>query len=111
MPSSHIAVTGATGYIRGRLVPSLLAAGYHVRCLVRSSRKLQDRPWSDHPNLVVTQLDLSDEKALLDALKGCSVAYYLVHSMVSAGSEYAERDLPLASTFANAAKQAGIERI
>jgi uncharacterized protein YbjT (DUF2867 family) len=111
MPKGPIAVTGATGYIGGRLVPRLLDAGYTVHCLVRSSRKLQDRPWSDHPNLVVTQLDLSDEKALLDALKGCSVAYYLVHSMVSAGSEYAERDLHLASTFANAAKQAGIERI
>ncbi len=106
-----IAVTGATGYIGGRLVPRLLDAGYTVHCLVRSSRKLQDRPWSDHPNLVVIQLDLSDEKALLDALKGCAVAYYLVHSMVSAGSDYAERDLHLASVFANTAKQAGVERI
>ena len=40
-----IFVTGATGYIGGRLVPRLLAAGYHVRCLTRSARKLGDRPW------------------------------------------------------------------
>src|ERR1700742_4933400 len=111
MPKGPIAVTGATGYIGGRLVPRLLDAGYTVHCLVRSSRKLQDRPWSDHPNLVVVQLDLADEKALLEALKGCSAAYYLVHSMVSAGSEYAERDLDLASTFAKTAKRAGVERI
>ena len=111
MPKGPIAVTGATGYIGGRLAPRLLDAGYTVHCLVRSSRKLQDRPWSDHPNLVVIQLDFSDEKTLLEALKGCSTAYYLVHSMVSAGSEYAERDLHLASTFANAAKQAGVGRI
>src|SRR5579859_6365212 len=110
MPKPTIAVTGATGYIGGRLVPRLLDAGYTVHCLVRSCRKLQDRPWSDHPNLVVIQLDLSDEKALLTALKNCSVAYYLVHSMISAGNEYADRDLKLATIFANTAKQAGVER-
>jgi uncharacterized protein YbjT (DUF2867 family) len=111
MSNTPIAVTGATGYIGGRLVPRLLDAGYTVRCLVRSSRKLQDRPWSDNPNLDVIQLDLSDEKSLLDALKGCSAAYYLVHSMISAGNEYASHDLKLASTFANTAKQAGVARI
>ena len=111
MPNAPIAVTGATGYIGGRLVPRLLDAGYTVRCLVRSSRKLQDRPWSDHPNLVVIQLDLSDETALLDALTGCSAAYYLVHSMLSAGKEYADHDLKLASTFASTAWQAGVSRI
>jgi uncharacterized protein YbjT (DUF2867 family) len=111
MPKPTIAVTGATGYIGGRLVPRLLDAGYTVHCLVRSSRKLQGRPWSDHPNLVVVQLDLSDEKALLEALKDCSVAYYLVHSMISAGKEYADSDLKLATTFANTAKQAGVARI
>ena len=111
MPNAPIAVTGATGYIGGRLVPRLLDAGYTVRCLVRSSRKLQDRPWSDHPNLVVIQLDLSDETALLGALKGCSAAYYLVHSMLSAGKEYADHDLKLASTFASTARQAGVGRI
>src|ERR1700760_4033052 len=109
MPNGPIAVTGATGYIGGRLVPRLLDAGYTVHCLVRSSRKLQDRPWSAHPNLVVIQLDFSDEKALLGALKGCTVAYYLVHSMISAGKEYADHDLKLATTFANAARQAGVE--
>jgi uncharacterized protein YbjT (DUF2867 family) len=111
MPKGSIAVTGATGYIGGRLVPRLLDAGYTVHCLVRSSRKLQDRPWSDHPNLVVIQLDLSDEKALHDALKGCSIAYFLVHSMISAGKEYADRDLELATIFAKTAKRAGVERI
>jgi uncharacterized protein YbjT (DUF2867 family) len=111
MPKGPIAVTGATGYIGGRLVPRLLDAGYTVRCLVRSSRKLQDRPWSDHPNLVVIELDLSDQKTLFDALNGCSVAYFLVHSMISAGKEYADHDLKLATTFANTAKEAGVGRI
>jgi uncharacterized protein YbjT (DUF2867 family) len=111
MPTAHIAVTGATGYIGGRLVPRLLDAGFSVRCLVRSKRKLQDRPWSDHPNLLVEEIDLSDSKSLTQALQGCSAAYYLVHSMISAGKEYADQDLKLATTFANCAKQAGVSRI
>jgi uncharacterized protein YbjT (DUF2867 family) len=111
MPNDVIAVTGATGYIGGRLVPRLLDAGYAVRCLVRSQRKLQDRPWSDNPNLVVEEVDLSDSTALVKALEGCSAAYYLVHSMISAGKEYADRDLRLANTFADSAKQAGVARI
>ena len=111
MPKAPIAVTGATGYIGGRLVPRLLDAGYSVRCLVRSKRKLQDRPWSDNPNLLVEEVDLSDAKALTEALQGCNAAYYLVHSMVSAGSEYASRDLKLATTFANSARQAGVSRL
>ena len=67
MPTATIAVTGATGYIGGRLVPRLLDAGYSVRCLVRSKRKLQDRPWSDNPNLLVQEVDLSDSKAVTQA--------------------------------------------
>ena len=111
MPNATIAVTGATGYIGGRLVPRLLDAGYPVRCLVRSKRKLQDRPWSDHPNLLVEEIDLSDSTALTQALQGVSAAYYLVHSMVSAGSDYADRDLQLATTFSTSAKQANVSRI
>jgi uncharacterized protein YbjT (DUF2867 family) len=111
MPTATIAVTGATGYIGGRLVPRLLDAGYSVRCLVRSKRKLQDRPWSDNPNLLVQEVDLSDSKAVTQALQDCAAAYYLVHSMISAGSEYADHDLKLATTFAASAKQAGVSRI
>src|SRR6201986_2552660 len=106
-----IAVTGATGYIGGRLVPRPLDAGYSVRCLVRSKRKLQDRPWSDNPNLLVQEVDLSDSKAVTQALQGCAAAYYLVHSMISAGSEYADHDLKLATTFAASAKPAAGSRI
>lgn len=111
MPNATIAVTGATGYIGGRLVPRLLDAGYIVRCLVRSKRKLQDRPWSDNPNLLVEEVDLSNSTSLVKALQGCAAAYYLVHSMVSAGKEYANEDLKLATTFANSAKSAGVTRV
>ena len=107
----RIVVTGATGYIGGRLVPRLLEARYVVRCLVRSPRKLQDRAWVNHPNVEIAQVDLGDPVALTDGLEGCEEAFFLVHSMTSAGHEYAKRDLDLAATFAQAAAQAGLSRI
>jgi uncharacterized protein YbjT (DUF2867 family) len=107
----RIVVTGATGYIGGRQVPRLLEAGYVVRCLVRSPRKLQDRSWADHERVEIAKVDLEDAEALAKNLEDCGAAYFLVHSMTSAGAEYAERDLKLAETFARAAKRSGVERI
>ena len=49
MPEKPVLVTGATGYVGGRLVPRLLAAGYRVRALGRSLSKLRHRPWGSHP--------------------------------------------------------------
>jgi uncharacterized protein YbjT (DUF2867 family) len=107
----RIAITGATGYIGGRLVPRLLDAGYAVRCLVRSPRKLSDRPWAQNPHVETVQVDLEDAAALTASLQGCDAAYFLVHSMVSAGAAYAEKDLKLATGFATACKNAGVQRI
>jgi uncharacterized protein YbjT (DUF2867 family) len=107
----RIAVTGATGYIGGRLVPRLLDAGYAVRCLVRSPRKLQDRAWARDRNVQVAQADLSDAQSLTESLTGCDAAFFLVHSMNSASAEYAKRDLQLATAFARASKRAGVRRI
>ena len=94
----RIAVTGATGYIGGRLVPRLLEAQYVVRCLVRSPQKLQDRAWVNHPSVEIARVDLGDPVALAKSLEGCEEAFFLVHSMTSAGDEYAKRDLHLAAT-------------
>ncbi len=107
----HIAIAGATGYIGGRLVPRLLERGYSVRCLVRSPGKLQNRAWAEAPGLEITGTDLENHESLTGSLKGCEVAFYLVHSMTSAGVDYAERDRVLASNFARAAKDAGVQRI
>jgi uncharacterized protein YbjT (DUF2867 family) len=108
--SRRVAVTGATGYIGTRLVPRLAAAGYSVRCLARSPRKLADRPWYTDPRIEVVQSDLGDLPALTEHLRGCDVAFYLVHSMQS-GSDYAEKDRVMARTFAEAAAAAGVRRI
>ena len=108
--ASHLRclVTGATGYIGGRLVPELLAAGYTVRCMARDPGKLADRPWSD--DIEVAKADVSDAAALRKALAGCDVAYYLIHSL-GTGSSFEQRDRDAARAFADAAREAGVKRI
>jgi uncharacterized protein YbjT (DUF2867 family) len=106
-----VLVTGASGYIGGRLVPGLLAAGYRVRCLAREPRKLDARPWAGDAKVEVVGCDLGDREELTRALRGCGPAYYLIHSMMTAGREYRERDRMLARAFAEAASAAQLECI
>lgn len=104
-------VTGATGYVGGRLVPRLLEAGYTVRCFSRDRRKVDARSWSGRPGVSVEEGDVADTARLAEAMAGCGAAYYLVHSMIAAGSDYADRDRRLAESFAEAAGRAGVERV
>jgi uncharacterized protein YbjT (DUF2867 family) len=106
-----VLVTGATGYLGGRLVPRLVAAGYRVRCLVRCARKIDARPWAADPSVEILECDLETGHRLAAAMQGCAAAYYLVHSMMAAGSDYRARDRQLAAAFARAAATAGVSRI
>src|SRR5574339_844497 len=103
-----ILVTGATGYVGGRLVPRLLEAGYRVRCLVRDPNRLQGRPWLKRVEVVSG--DALDMSTLAEAMKDVSVAYYLIHGK-QGGRDSADRDLQAARNFAEVAGQAKIERI
>ncbi len=103
-----VLVTGATGYVGGRLVPRLLAAGYRVRCLVRDPARLQGRPW--RPQVEVVQGDVLRAVTLAGAMRDVAAAYYLIHSMGS-GSTFAARDVAAARQFAEAARKAGVGRI
>jgi uncharacterized protein YbjT (DUF2867 family) len=109
MPNDKlILVTGATGYIGGRLVPRLLDAGFSVRCLVRDPARLQGRPWLSR--VEVAAGDALDPATLDKALKGTSVAYYLIHGM-RGGKLNAERDLQAARNFTQAAERQCVERL
>ncbi|WP_399932511.1 SDR family oxidoreductase [Streptomyces kanamyceticus] len=104
----RVLVTGATGYIGGRLVPELLAAGYRVRCLARTPRKLRDHPWA--PRTEVVRGDVTDAASLAGALRGVDVAYYLVHAL-GTGNGFEETDRKAAETFAEQARAAGVRRV
>jgi len=95
----RVLVTGATGYIGGRLVPQLLSRGHHVRVLVRDAERIRGRDWAEHVEVAVA--DLLDPSALRPAMAGMEAAYYLVHSMV-AGRGFAQRDRLAAEHFAAA---------
>jgi len=103
-----ILVTGATGYIGGRLVPLLLERGYRVRCMVRDAGRLQGRGWQDAVEVVAA--DVLQPDRLAAAMRGVKVAYYLIHSL-GAGSGFEQRDIRAAENFANAARAAGVARI
>lgn len=104
----RILLTGATGYIGSRLAPRLRAAGHRVRALARDPGKLLARGWD--PGDVVRG-DVLDPATLPAALEGTDVAYYLVHSMTTAGGDFAARDREAARAFAGAAEAAGVSRI
>ncbi|GAB3125461.1 SDR family oxidoreductase [Glaciibacter psychrotolerans] len=107
-----VLVTGATGYIGGRLVPRLLEAGFQVRILVRTPEKLRDVPWRDR--VQVFQGDLTDRASLDPAFDGVEILYYLVHSMGGAagrGATFERIEQLSAQNVAQAARQANLQRI
>ncbi|WP_236239378.1 SDR family oxidoreductase [Streptomyces sp. CC228A] len=101
-------VTGASGYIGGRLVPELLEAGYRVRCLARSPEKLRDHPWAGRVEVV--RGDVTDERSLGEALRGADIAYYLVHAL-GTGRRFEDTDRRAARLFGQAAREGGVRRI
>lgn len=106
--SPTVLVAGATGYVGGRLVPRLLAAGYRVRVLARDPDRLQGRDWL--PQVEVARGDVFDPATLATALADVAVAYYLVHSLAG-GAGFHERDMEAARRFGHAARAAGVTRI
>ncbi len=105
----RVLVTGATGYIGGRLVPELLARGHEVVCAARTPSKLDDRPWRDR--VEVTEIDVFDRASLDAAVAGCDAVHFLVHSMDGGADSFAERDRRAATNVREAAAAAGVSRI
>ena len=105
----RVLVTGATGFVGGRLVPALLEAGHDVGVLVRDAGRYEP-PASGDDAVTVHEGDLLDPGSFDEALADVEAAYYLVHSM-QAGSDFEERDRRAARNFAAAASEAGIDRV
>ncbi|MFH1183543.1 MAG: DUF2867 domain-containing protein [Chloroflexota bacterium] len=103
-----ILVTGATGYVGGRLVPRLLDAGCRVRCLVREAARLHGRTW--HSRVEIVEGNAMEPASLETAFKDVHAAYYLIHGM-RGGKPNAEHDLQMARNFIAAADQQGARRV
>ena len=101
-------VTGATGYVGGRLVRELLAHGYRVRVLARTPAKVGGYAWADQVEIVAG--DAGDPVSTAEAMRGVDVAYYLLHSLQEGRNlEQAEREI--AENFATAAREQDVKRI
>ncbi len=105
----NVLVTGATGYIGGRLVPRLLDRGHEVRCMSRDPAQLALDPWRDRVEVV--EADALDPESLQSALKGCDVAYFMIHAMKGSPRSFAEQGRKAARNFIEAADRAGLQRI
>ncbi|NSW87341.1 MAG: NAD(P)H-binding protein [Syntrophobacteraceae bacterium] len=116
MSDSHpkVLLTGATGFVGGRLLPALLEAGLSTRCLVRSAERFR-KPGTGGPGFETVEGDLLDPGSLARALEGMDAAFYLVHSMggrsISRYRDYIDRDIRAAENFVRAADAAGVKRI
>jgi len=106
--SSRILVTGATGYVGGRLVTRLVEEGQTVRVMVRDPGRLRDYPWINQVEVV--QGDATDSESLMLALAGIDIAYYLLHSL-SEHSGFESIESTMATNFAEAAKANSLQRI
>ena len=104
----NVLVTGASGYIGGRLVPRLIAAGQHVICLTRDPDRLSGRAWA---NAETRQGDALDPTSLPEAMRGVHAAYYLIHSMAEGSRDFEKRDRTAAENFGAAARAAGVRQI
>ncbi|MBP2672339.1 MAG: 3 beta-hydroxysteroid dehydrogenase/Delta 5--_4-isomerase, partial [candidate division NC10 bacterium] len=105
--SPLILLTGASGYVGGRLLRALEDRGRRIRCFARNPEFLKARV---SPATDIVKGDVLDRESLRQALAGVSIAYYLVHSMAASGS-FEEKDREAAANFGTAAREAGVERI
>jgi uncharacterized protein YbjT (DUF2867 family) len=102
-----VLLTGATGYVGGRLLRVLESTGRPVRCMARKPEVLTSLP---DLNAEVVYGDVFKPETLVDALRGVDTAYYMIHSMGS-DEDFEARDRTAALNFASAAEKCGVRRI
>lgn len=110
----RVLITGATGFIGGRLLRALTKEGFPVRCIVRSSERFRKR-FGESPGMEVVEGDLLNRESTRRALEGMDAAFYLVHSMGGRGmseiKSFAERDRKAAENFVRASDETGLGRV
>ena len=107
-PREEFLVTGASGYVGGRLVTALLEDGASVRVFVRDQKKAQSNSWAS--SVEIATGNASDYQSTLKALTGIHTAYYLLHS-INAGTNFDKIESEMATNFAKAAQEAGVKQI
>ena len=108
-PRNHkILITGASGYVGGRLVRTLVDEGFDVRVFVRDSNKIKGQPWADKVDICEGTANKVDD--LARALDGIHTAYYLLHS-INLGKDFDDIEAVMAHQFAQVAEKAGVKQI
>lgn len=103
-----VLVTGASGYIGGRLVPELLARGYSLRIMVRAASPIYKDLW---PEAEIVVADALNVESLRAALEDVDTAYYLIHSLLLGPKEFAAADVQAARNFRMVAEEKKVKRI
>lgn len=103
----RVLLTGATGFVGGRLHDPLVAAGHDVICASRNPHRARRH----HPNWHWVALDLGDEASVDRAMENCDAAIFLVHALTGAKSDYGKKELAGAQRFAKVAERRKLQRI
>ncbi len=104
----NILVTGATGYIGGRIIPILLMKNYNVKILVRNKKRIENKRW--YKDVQIHEGDILKKQTINGLFKNIDIAYYFIHSMAKS-DDFDKNDIKAANIFTTAAKKENVNKI
>ena len=108
MNNKKILVTGATGYIGGRIIPILIDRGYKVKTLVRNRKRIENKSW--YKNVEIHEGDILKKETLSGLFNNIDTAYYFIHSMADS-NDFDTSDIMAARIFSKFAKDENVKKI